>query len=170
MLPSLYHHHTWTACKSANKGHAGSYLRTVATWAHGDAQSRVVMATPTSGSHAVNFLTTSWKNSLAMTPTRVGTSTTWKVEIAKPCNTDHTQQTLPARPVTTFFVMLLSLSCSTYSPAGAQLIETIVTYNRMTFTAMTSELAPAPFERQKLPSPATSATVSILLPSVLVNA
>ena len=66
---------------------AGSwpYLRTVDTCAQGEAHSRVVMATPTKGSQAVNFFTKSWKNSLATTPTRVGTNTTWNVDTARPC-------------------------------------------------------------------------------------
>ena len=64
-----------------------AYLRTEATCAQGEAQRRVVMATPTKGSHAVNFFTKSWKNSLATTPTKVGTNTTWKVETARPCTT-----------------------------------------------------------------------------------
>lgn len=43
------------------------------------------MATPTRGSHAVNLTTRSWKNSLATTPSSVGTSTTWNVDTARPC-------------------------------------------------------------------------------------
>ena len=62
------------------------YLRSSDTWATGDAQSRVVRATPTSGSSLLMRLTTPGKHSFASTPTTVGTSTTWKVEIARPCS------------------------------------------------------------------------------------
>ena len=62
------------------------YLRSSDTWATGDAQSRVVRATPTSGSNLLMRLTMPGKHSFASTPTTVGTSTTWNVEIARPCS------------------------------------------------------------------------------------
>lgn len=57
----------------------------VATCAHGDAQRRVVSATPMRGRMGFSFFTMLGKNSLVRTPRTVGTKTTWNVLRARPC-------------------------------------------------------------------------------------
>ena len=72
------------ACHEASSL-GGSHLRMPATWAQGDAQRRVVRATPMRGRMGFSFLTRPGKYSLVRTPRMVGTSTTWKVLSARPC-------------------------------------------------------------------------------------
>lgn len=65
---------------------AVTHLRTPETWPTGEAHSSVVSTTPISGSTRVNFFTSFGNISFSDTPTMVGTSTTWNVDSASPCD------------------------------------------------------------------------------------